>query len=332
MGVKRMKIKLLVFFTCLVPFSAMAVEYDTLTTLLANAAVAQSNAYIEVRTTIVDFGTNAIPSLAQAAVDQDLSWQQRLSARICYEHVERGDEIEALRRYDWRSYPPYSAPIPKIIFHTNEVGKIVSSEVHPSNAVFRSILGPQVDMEQYVVPECRKSGLWYYYIELTWKQTKENGLLEPCDMRFEQAWAWWCRKALEDQPEESFLTAAIIERLEGDPDLVNRECLEFYRAFVNKHNRDAIQVILQLYDAYFKQTVPQLEIFPGSLAMTSRSIFKTILSFADSSHIAMLEKFIDERPDLAELKPKLEEVRLRPPQPSKPEPPFRLGTTPVKTP
>ena len=92
--------KLLIFLTSLMPFSAMAIEYDTLTTLIANAAVAQSNAYIEVRSTIVDFGTNAIPSLAQAAVDQDLSWQQRLTARICYEHIERGGEIEALRRYD----------------------------------------------------------------------------------------------------------------------------------------------------------------------------------------------------------------------------------------
>jgi hypothetical protein len=306
MGVKRMKIKFLVFLTSLMAFSAMAIEYDTLTNLLANAAMAQSNAYIEVRTTIVDFGTNAIPSLAQAAVDQDLSWQQRLTARICYEHIERGDKIEELRRYNWREHPDFDLDWE------------------------RSMAGPGLKMSNLVISRMLQLGLWYYYIETTWKQTEEWPLVRI--RRIYEHWNPWCRAALKGQPEEPYIWLAIEDRLDRDAAMKAYDAKTLYAYVRNNKQTNSVPVLVRRYDAYFQRYTGGIDAYPGRNAELYSGILKRIISFSDSSHADMLEKFIDERPDLAELKPKLEEVRLRPPQPSKPEPPFRLGTTPVKTP
>jgi hypothetical protein len=301
-----MKIKFLVFLTCLVPFSAMAIEYDTLTTLLANAAEAQSNAYIEVRTTIVDFGTNAIPSLAQAAVDQNLSWQQRLSARICYEHIERGDEIEELRRYNWREHPDFDLDWE------------------------RSMAGPGLKMSELVISRMFEWGLWYYYIETTWKQTEEWPLVRI--RRICEHWNPWCRAVLKGQPEEMYMWLTIEDRLDRDVAMEAYDAKTLYAYMRKNKQTNSVPVLVRKHDASFKRDAGGIELYPGSLLKSYQYRFDIIISFSDSSHADMLEKFIDERPDLAELKPKLEEVRARPAHPSAPEPPFRLGITPVKTP
>ena len=91
-------------------------------------------------------------------------------------------------------------------------------------------------------------------------------------------------------------------------------------------------LLVKRYDAFFKKEVIGPEVYPGRHKELYCGMFSPILAFADSSHVELLEKFIDERPDLAELKPKLEEVRARPAHTPTPEPAFRLGTTPVKIP
>ncbi len=301
-----MRMKLLIFLTSLMPFSAMAIRYDTLTTLLANAAMAQSNAYIKVRTTIVDFGTNAIPSLAQAVVDKDLSWQQRLTARICYEHIERGDEIEELLRYNWREHPDFNLDWE------------------------RSMAGPGLKMSELVISRMLELGLWYYYIETTWKQTEEWPLVRI--RRIYEYWNPWCRAVLKGQPEEVYLWLSIEDRLDRDVAMEAYDSKTLY-AYVRKNKQtNSVSVLVRRYDAYFQRDTGGIDAYPGRNAELYSGILKTIISFSDSSHADMLEKFIDERPDLAELKPKLEEVRARPAHPPAPEPLFRLGITPVKTP
>ena len=131
-----------------------------------------------------------MPLLAKAAVDQELSWQQRLTARICYERIQRGDDIEALRRYDWREHPDFNVEWQ------------------------RSMVGPGYKMYDLVVSRLVELGLWYYNIELTWKQTQEWTLAEI--YRVSLSWNYWCRCAVTGQPEEMFLWLAIEERLDGD--------------------------------------------------------------------------------------------------------------------
>jgi hypothetical protein len=293
--------------------------------MLTAAVTAQSNAYIEARATITNLGTNALPMLGQAACDATLSWQQRLVARICYERIARGAEIGILCHYDWRVYPPYSAPRGKLIFHTNQVGTIVSSEVQPPGGRFTSILGPQTDMGQYVVPKFRAAGLWYYYVELTWKQTGENGMLAPRDPRFEQVWPYWSRIALADHPEEEYLRLAMEERLDRDVNLQEPDALELYKSLLDGKESDAVPILVQRYDAYNKREVTGPELFAGRHAELYRGMFEPILSFADSRHADLLEKFAADHEALADLKPRLADLRAKPAPAAKADPPFRTG-------
>ncbi len=323
--------KNLLFILCLLPLSVQAIERAQLDTMLAVAATAQSNAYIEARAAIVNLGTNALPMLAQAGTDATLSWQQRLVARICYERIERADAIAALRRHDWLAYPPYK---PK------EHGRLVIkplpdgthvTEVQPPGASLMPVTGRSPLMGDYVVPECQKAGLWYYFIELTWKQTEEGPLKSP-DVRFAETWPVWCRLALAGQPEESYLSLAKAERLKNDPTLENRENVQFYREILKSKDSVVLPLLIDRYEAFYRREVNGPEVFPGSHAITYRGMFEPILSFADARHVELLEKFIDDHATLADLKPRLADVRARPAQPTKADPPFRLGIMPVKVP
>jgi hypothetical protein len=313
------------FILCLLPLSVQAIERDQLDKMLTAAVTAQSNAYIEARATITNLGTNALPMLAQAGNDATLSWQQRLVARIGYERIQRADAIDALCHHDWRAYPPYSAPHAKMIFLTNEVGKIVSSEVQPPGARFTSVLGPQTDMGQYVIPKCREAGLWYYFIELTWKQTGENGVLKPRDPRFEQVWPKWCREAMIGQPEACYLPLVKAERVKNDPALDDPQNMQFYRELLKTEDGDTVSTLVQRYNAYNRRKVIGPEMYAGEDAKIYANEFRSILAFADSRHVDLLDKFIADHAALADLKSRLADVRAKPAPAAKADPPFRTG-------
>ena len=87
---------------CLLPCFTWGIERAKLDHMLIAAASNQGAAYLVARNAIVEQGTNALPILDRLTVEKDLSWQQRLVARICYERILRGAEIEGLRHCDWR--------------------------------------------------------------------------------------------------------------------------------------------------------------------------------------------------------------------------------------
>lgn len=298
----------------LLPLTAIAIELEQLERMLSTAAEAQGVAYVEARNAIVELGTNAIPLLEPAAVDARLCWEQRLVARICCERITRNQDLQALLVHDWRSYPPYGGVL------------------RPGQK-WMSVTGPASEMEPYVLPKCRAAGLWYYYVELTWKRTGENPVLKPRpDRKFDQTWPEWCRKALTGQPEQRYLSLAMAQRLENDPTLENRENVDFYRELLKAKDADAIPVLIARYDAFNKREVPGPELFAGRHATLYRGMFEPLLSFADTRHVDLLEKFIDDHAALADLKPRLADVRARPAPEAKADPPFRLGTMPVRTP
>ena len=75
--------------------------------MLAVAATNRCGAYLETRASILALGTNVLQGLSRGAVDEGLTWQRRLVARICYERLVRGSDIEALRSYNWRDDAGY---------------------------------------------------------------------------------------------------------------------------------------------------------------------------------------------------------------------------------
>lgn len=302
-----MKIKYIMLMLCLLPLSVWAMESEELDALLAKAAESQSNTYLEVRSEIVALGTNALPQLARAGANKSLTWQKRLSARICYERIVRGDDIEALRNHDWRKHPGYA----------------IGWE--------RTMIGPVIGMRRLAIDWIAEQGLWYYYIEQTWKLTMER----YCGIQSSNInayWMDWCMEALSGQPEEVYLFLAIEDRLDRDANMEIMDARWLYSYLRDIKQTISVPLMVRRYDAFFKVNYSQLERFPGHKNERYAIFFTPIILLANSSHLELLEKSIDERPALAEHKPNLEKVRARPAHAPAPDPAFRLGKTPVKIP
>jgi hypothetical protein len=303
--------------------NAIAVDDSHLFGMLAAAATNRGNAYLEARAQILALGTNALPELGRYAIAADLTWQQRLAARICYEKLTRGADIDALMAYDWRKDKNYDKKWEQFI------------------------TGPSIRMGAVVVPKCREFGLWYYYVELTWKETNElpvcgkclkplqeysnprerqaelerrgNEGLRSCvhqDGRFRKEWPNWCLQVFTDEPEKYWRILAISERMIETP--FSLWHYDRYLQFIKEKDRETVPLLVQLYDARTK-------IYPSNREDWYREGFLQILEFADSRHADLLEKFISEKPALEPLKKRLAEVRARPAPSPVTEPPFRLG-------
>lgn len=291
-------------FLCFLPFSVQALDRPQLDKLLATAAAATGSAYLDARQAVLDLGTNSLPLLTQAASDSGLTWQQRLAARICYERMTRGTDIEALRRYDWRTDPGYDRRWEEYI------------------------VGVRYRLGKIAVPKCVEVGLWYYYLELPWKNTAEYAI-KPRDPRlnntdiFPDCWIGWCILALKEQPERYYLTKVLTERLDSDTLLSQPLDLDYYKYLLFNKETNAVPVLVERYDAYSKHELEGPEAFPGRHEELYEGMFQPILEMADSRYASLLEKFIAGKPALAPLQDKLAEVRKRPAPPPLVEPPFR---------
>ena len=282
------------------PLMLLAVEREQLDKRLTAAATTQGNAYIEARDAIVNLGTDAIPTLVEAATDPRLSWRERLVARICCERVAKDSEIAALRSRDWRGEPGYNRKWEG------------------------SITGPGWKMYGLVAPVFAKARLWYYYVESTWKLTPDMALSPLYNIN--EDWPQWCRNALADQPEAAYLFLAMEDRLWNDPAMEQPDAVVLYKALRDAKVADAVSVLVERYEAYNKREIFGPEMYSGEDAQIFRKQFDPIFDFADTRHADLLEKFIAAHPALEPLKGRLVEVRARPASAPKPEPPFRLGT------
>jgi hypothetical protein len=228
---------------CLLSLEAYAVQHSGLEQRLEDAANASGGVYVEVRDSIMALGDDALPALARAAGDTSLVWQQRLVARICYERIAGGKEIEALRVHDWRQHPG---------FDLNWL---------------KNLSGPGRLMQPLAISYLVEVGLWYYYVEMTWKQTGE---LTVSSLRhIDDHWQRWCRMALAGRPEEVYLHRAMTERIEKDELLEAADATRLYRELLDAKWAEAVPVLIRRYEAYNKREIRGPEVFLGSHAITS---------------------------------------------------------------
>ncbi len=110
-----------------------------------------------------------------------------------------------------------------------------------------------------------------------------------------------------------------------DPALADRENVEFYWDLLKIKDAETMPALLDRYTFYYKRDVRSPEVYRGSNVITYREIFEPLLTFADSRHADLIEKFIVENPQLAPLRDQVLEIRKRPAPPARVEPPFRLG-------
>jgi hypothetical protein len=317
---------------CLLPVSGYSLDRPQLDRMLASAVQATGQSYLEARQAVLDLGTNALPLLAQAACDSNLTWQQRLVARICYERMTRSADIEALRRYDWRAHPQY--------YKWWE----------------EDIVGVKRHLGTIAVPKFVEAGLWYYYLELVWKDTGEYAI-KPRDPRINDpkvgvlasSWLGWCMDAVQGisndlakfrgyreltrlgirrQPESYYLTQVLVERLDSDPSLSRPLDIDYYKFLLLNKETNAVPVLVNSYDAYSKLDLTGPEAFPGRHEQLYRGMFEPIMSLADSRYADLIQKFIAEKPALAPFKEKLTAMRALPAPPPAVEPPFRMDHQP----
>jgi len=304
----------LILLLHLCPLIGFAAEQTTLNSSLATAANSQVKDYLEARQLIVNLGKDALSPLAEAASDVKLSWQQRLMARICYERILRGQDIEALCHYDWKTDPHYDKQ-----WEGN-------------------ITGVRYGMSKIVIPRCVELGLWYYYIELAWKHPGE---LSPTGRTEADAWRGWCAEALDGKLEKYYLIRAMADVVDKDPELKERLSLGYYQRLADMREVDpvpiiAIPILVKRHKAYSERTSLKNwdqqrrdEYYWGT--------FGVLVKWADVSVADLLEEQIASDPRLkdvsdprARFKEKLAAIRSRPTSPSLVEPQFRLGQQPVK--
>ena len=350
--------KKLSFILYILSVNIFALDSNELSQMISKAALAKGKDYLKTRTTITNMGDKILPELALLAVDENKTWQERLVSRICYEKIARKDDIDALRKYDWKSDPKYDK----------------RWEAY--------ITGPGMVMGRVAYPKFNEMGLWYYYIELLWKKTGEKAI-NPSSRSINEEWPKWGIIALTgttkpdpkkinsalvlgyysseppkfieipQKPECYWLVHAICERLLkakfDDPPVFADRYL--YNYLIEHKVANAVPVLVEKFDEYSKEDTTGAEVYPGRNSEIHQGMFEPILSFADSRHVKLLEKFIADHPKLTEekkvavedmepekedekvvtetraeiLKKKLDEVRKRPAPESKPEPPFRLG-------
>ena len=284
----------------ILPVVALAVDQIELNAMLETAATNQGGAYLAARNIVVSSGTNILPQLGRAAVDGKLPWQNRLAARICYERILRQPEIVALTKTNWYAHP----------------------KCNPRWEMLHA--GPETEMWKVVVPDLRDVGLWYYYLEVQWKHTGETPTYPL--RRISDVWPSWCLLAVKEGPERGWYLRVLSEIL-ADANRSPKMFRGLYYSLWNEKQGDAVPLLLQYYD--------KLEKIAGGLATDQRSRdegerngFAPILTFADSRHAELLEKFMSERPALASLTNQLAAVRARKVA-EEPEPLFRLGTNVV---
>ena len=168
-----MKTSRLLILVMLCACCAWADEVLELQPRLAAAAGAQGQAYVELRDRLVS--TVSTNVLFAAVDDTRLAWRERLVARIVLERMLRGADIQALRNYDWTKDPEFNPDWNKFI------------------------LGFAYQMEPLADPRLDAAGLWYYYLEINWKDTQE--MPNENMWRLAEVWPYYSLCAASRAPE-----------------------------------------------------------------------------------------------------------------------------------
>ena len=271
--------KRVLLLTATMTASLFAVEKKDVMPLIEEASAKRESAYVEVRNKITGYGKNTLPLLAEIAVDEALPWQQQLVARICYERIERGEEIKKLLETDWYSHPNFD---PKW------------NDKHS---------GPEGSMEKIVLPDLKEIGLWHHYLEVIWKTTGEEGKISQ--KYIPHIWTMWYAFVLKDNLEERVWFLKICaDLLEPSPPPyggILRHIL------FNEKTPDTVPL---LFRYFIQPTEKNVEIGPW---------FRNISKFADSRSADILEKYIAEHPSRASYKDDIATVRTRPAPPPAPD-------------
>ena len=269
---------------------------------LAETAGAQGQAYVELRDRLVS--TASTNALLAAVDDTRLAWRERLVARIVLERILRGADIQALRNYDWTKDPEFNPDWNKFILG------------------FAYQMGPLAD------PRLDAAGLWYYYLEINWKDTQE--MPNENMWRLAEVWASCLLRAAGRAPEGAYRHRVMMDRLADDPPLGKKMFMRFYDALIKDHYSDAVPVLIARFLQYLEMQTGQIREpveWPYSIGYPGQ--FKRVIGIADARHAESLEEMVNRYEWLEPCRELLADVLQRPVREADDsEPPFRLMPTP----
>jgi hypothetical protein len=133
--------------------------------------------------------SNALPELTAISKNEAEPWQMRAVAGIVAERIQRGPELGALITCDWRKDPEYSADW--------EVSRA----------------GPSLFLAPLVTKRCSQKALWWYCMEMVWKETEEHS--GKALMR-EEFWRGACRSACRQSPVYDLILKVTEDRIRKD--------------------------------------------------------------------------------------------------------------------
>ncbi len=297
-----MKTSRLLILVMLCACCAWADEALELQPKLAETAGAQGQAYVELRDRLVS--TASTNALLAAVDDTRLAWRERLVARIVLERILRGADIQALRNYDWTKDPEFNPDWNKFILG------------------FAYQMGPLAD------PRLDAAGLWYYYLEINWKDTQE--MPNENMWRLAEVWASCLLRAAGRAPEGAYRHRVMMDRLADDPPLGKKMFMRFYDALIKDHYSDAVPVLIARFLQYLEMQTGQIREpveWPYSIGYPGQ--FKRVIGIADARHAELLEEMVNRYEWLEPCRELLADVLQRPVREADDsEPPFRLMPTP----
>ncbi|MDT8390000.1 MAG: hypothetical protein RRC34_05765 [Lentisphaeria bacterium] len=264
---------------CLVSVSLFAMNRDQLTDALARAAKLERKPYLALRGRVLD-QPDVKPLLLVAASDPKLTWRQRLVARIWHEKIDRGADITSLRNLDWSKEPGYKKDWE------------------------RDITGPVSYIGKNLAPKVltRKFHLWYYYIELNWKDTREIAIgpqahsLNWPTGRYpgETAWHSLCLKTLDKSPERFYILNIMSERL-GENNWGKIQTMA-YNWLLEQKIPEGVPVLLKYFSKRYDDLYKQLQ--PGECSGVNIDlfvIFREIAAWAGPQQAEVVKEFMNDQ-------------------------------------
>jgi hypothetical protein len=332
LGVKSMKILTLTLWMTV--GQTLAATPPTLGKWLNEAVELTGGEYLNARSAIMKLGADVQPDLLRLSTDSSVAWNTQLVARICYEKLVRGKEIDEVCRHDWKSYPPYSRPGASTNrYGTDDQGKIILLEIipPPPGHVEIPVSGPSYLMGDDVRKVLREAGLWYYYIEQGWKRTDEGPPAMRFDNRFMEAWTGWCANVVKEQPEKIWWARAVADRLEKS-DFKDWRDRDLFEQLMQSGEGEAVPSLVRRFDDYFMADTKGREANPGSWKRSYPSRFVKFLPHASTRHFGLLEQTFNNQPLLEPLRPELAVIQARANRDETERLRFRLGSTLVEAP
>ena len=221
---------------------------------LAKVAAANGSTYIAGRDQLVNRGSNSVAQLQEWAANTNEPWKVRLMAGIVAERIQHGPELVEIIGRDWTKDPEYKREWEK---------------ARP---------GPVVKFAPLVTRRFREQGLYWYYTELSWKETNEHSMKPLMD---ETTWRGCGCLASTNAPVFPLLVEVLAERIRNDIGFKKYERWGEYEFLLESTTNTPLPHLL--------------DIIPNAPLNNRNSAYRRLAKQAQPEDVPMIEKHFKDK-------------------------------------